>query len=442
MIGNGEEYSGALLEKPDEKLGGWLKFCQFFSSPKQENLHKLRGRIDCIESMRTLISTWIVFCHFIGPKEELLQEHMYYTANLLYNNQGSVYGFLVLSGFVTHWTCRDLSFDTLKDAKAFYLRRFTRVIFTYEVTVLLLFLLRCGQGGDSSHFLDTLKTYIIYVFGLQAWFTWSETQVYSGPLFAFSPPHWTLSALAFCWLLYPLVAKYVIGRRSWFYSCFLTCAAIFVGLAHRRVHGGTPNDYAAGWGDFQGYYWFPPYSFEVFVLGLFGAEVAANIPLERAMTANMASVSIDICFVLFLGCNITNWDVEYLRTPVAYGIYLRSLWLLVGCMLAVKTESLFLGSSMCSWLAGFAKYSMAMWLFQMPLAIALNTFATGRVVQWPMFGPHLGFLFFFAILICVSVTFVHFSEGSQFVSGRAVDGKGESKAEEEPILKKAQKIAV
>jgi len=380
------------------------------------NLHKERGIIKSIEAVRFIIATWIVFCHYFDYNAMNFE----YLKNLVYNNQGSVYGFIVISGFMTHWTSRNIEFNGPKSISDFYSKRFLRIYVTYFIAVMMAFIVR--YPGLTTKFDQTTEYTVsshlgftgINLLMLQSWFVGTPDEVYDGPAFALGAPFWTISSLAFCWLVYPLVSHYCITRGK-ARTTIRDIVIIFgLGILHRTLNPGDENNYCAGWGPYQGFFWFPPANLPLFYVGAFGAELAATFYEQgrRSIFRNhrhswfTMGLLVDLLFILFFYFNVSNMDVK-LGLHYSLGCYTRTIPILLGCIISTQHESLIFGSRLFSPAHWAAQFALAMYVFQSPLvqifeAVAFSGFP---VIEWPKYQDPVIFGLFYGTLIVFSAIY-------------------------------------
>jgi len=379
------------------------------SQPVSTLLHVERGQMLGVESLRFIISLWIAVCHYYIPKEQVENKYLY---NLIYNNQGSVFGFIVLSGFITHWTTRGSVFNSFGSIGSYFKRRYTRIYLCYWLSCLWSMLVRWPGFGDR-RWKATTEMHIqnsAYVFlGLQSWFAWDQWEVDTGPAFWLAAPYWTISSLTFCWFCYPLVNR-LIERNDYKVAIRDTGLLFTIGCVHRLLRPGTQFDSCSGWGPWQGWWWFPPNAFELFLFGVVGAEVAASIPHTRLKNSKIVGILIDLSFTTYLVLNMTNWDKTYFL-HYSLDCFFRTVFVLIGCILSTQSESFILGSKLCWPIQYLAKYSLGIYLFQSPFATTFQYFLNRKfpLESWPHFDvPH--FTIYFILLTMISAFYVHVIE--------------------------------
>lgn len=374
------------------------------------NFHIMRGQMLALEALRFLIAWWVVFCHHYLGQEEIESSYM---KNLVYNNQGSVYAFVVISGFVTHWTSRDIQFSSVQTIANYLKRRYLRIYLAYGLAVFFAFIMRFPKVSQthvsvSTHLFNTTMTAL----GLQSWFTWTENGVYTGPAFSLAAPFWTISSLIFCWAMYPLFARFFVHRGSISVAVRDTVLILLLGVVHRLLRPGNIDNPCSGWGPYQGWHWFPPNILGLFLLGVYGAELAASLQCyrEKISSSTICAISIDLLFLLYFVLNMTNWDVDYLGLHYSLDCFARTVPILIGLILCTMTESFLFGSKFMFPLQYLAKYALAIYVFQTPLAQLFQGTMTGfPVVQWPHFAL-VTFYAYFACLLALSMVYYNVLE--------------------------------
>lgn len=385
------------------------------------NFHRLRGQMLGIESLRFLIAWWVVFGHHYLRKSEINSTFFY---NLEYNNQGSVFAFIVISGFVTHWTSRDNQFSSLTSVATYMKRRYMRIYMAYGLAVFFAFIMRwpgvsISDVTVSKHLYNTAITAL----GLQSWFTWTAAGVYSGPAFSLAAPFWTISSLIFCWAMYPLVSRFFIQRGSISVATRDTLLIFILGVVHRLLRPGNRHEVCSGWGPYQGWWWYPPNTMTLFLLGMYGAELAASLQCYRDWvgSSRLCAIAIDLLFLIFFVLNGTNWDVEKLGLHYSLDCYFRTAPVLLGCILCTMRESFILGSRFMFPLQYLGKYSLAIYVFQTPFAQLFKGITESfPVAQWPHF--HLAeFYTYFVCLLAFSIAYGQLIEARLFSKTRALE---------------------
>jgi len=408
-------------------------------------LHKMRGCLTSIESIRFLVALWVFYVHFgPGHSSETEMGRM-----AIVNNQGSVFCFIVISGFITHWTSRDVTFQSGQEIQQFYIRRFGRLLFAYEVAVLCSTIIRTpglfvtAPGGEAitkdmvkHHFVDSAIVALL----MQSWYVGSATEVYEGPAFHLSAPIWTCSSLAFAWLCYPIISKFLTSRNSLTLAMWGLFFSIAIGVVHRMLHPGAPLNIYSGWGDYQGYYWFPPYILPLYCAGHYSAEIAASLYEPGGLVRWNAftepetvflRLSVDLLFFApFLG-NMSHYD-ESLIDNMQFGPFARALPTGVACMLATWQEGYFFGSSFMNPIQRLAKYSLVMYIFQMPFMEVFTALVWkgGVIDTWPKLSYFYSSVAMVGLLI-FSYLFVTFVEDRVFT--RSIDKVDSAQAPEERL---------
>jgi len=253
--------------------------------------------------------------------------------------------------------------------------------------------------------------------------------IYGGPCFLLSSALWTISALMFAWLVYPGVSQFLVTRNSFLWPLvgFLVCFAC--GAVHRLLIPGSPEDHSAGWGPYQGYFWFPPFVLPLFFMGVYAAELAASMhngtaPMQfRSVGPQLATVlrlGIDFVFVMLFLVSAT--DIDLAMMHYSLGPFVRTLWLVLGLILSTHTEGFLLGSVLFYPIQCAGMYSLPIYLFQMPVAQLLSSTQYGfPVPKWPHFHSDLMWCCFQTCLYGFAYMYVHFIEDDD--TTRSIDGR-------------------
>lgn len=383
------------------------------------NVHVKRGQVLAIESLRLIIALWVVYCHHYANQEQV--ENSFFR-NLIYNNQGSVFAFVVLSGFMTHWTSRDIEFNSLEVVTSYMKRRYSRIYAAYALAVIFACIMRM-PGVTFTHVTTKEHAFntVIVALGLQSWFTWTEMGVYDGPAFSLAAPFWTISALWFAWAVYPLFSRFFIHRGSVSVAFRDTLLIFAIGCMHRFLRPGHEGQPCSGWGPYQGWWWFPPNCLGMFLLGAYGAELAASLyPYRETIRSSpVTAISIDVLFVIYLVLNGTNWDVQ-MGLPRDLDCFSRTVPVLIGCILATQQESLIFGSKLFFPLQQGAKYALAVYVFQTPFAQLYLGITHGfPMEQWPHFPSPHEFIPYLSCLFIVCMLYFHLIEEKFFARSTA-----------------------
>lgn len=152
------------------------------------------GRLDSLNTMRLFAALAIFLVHV-----DLYQPIPHLSGLLEVGKAGTTY-FIILSGFVLTWT------HTSKDTIGwFYWRRFSRIWPLLAITSLLAVFVMYGPFGTSQRPPDLAFWTSSTIFLFQGWL---PDNVFHAP----NDVTWTLSAIAFYYLLFPFVIRFVVNR--------------------------------------------------------------------------------------------------------------------------------------------------------------------------------------------------------------------------------------
>jgi peptidoglycan/LPS O-acetylase OafA/YrhL len=120
--------------------------------------------------------------------------------------------FFVLSGFVLSWSCVDDD-GRVPSRVRFYAARVARLLPVHALSLVIVFPIVVGlwrrahdAGLAGSFAVDVVGTGALVVACVQAW--WPQTAL------AWNPPAWSLACEVFFYLVFPLVAGWLLGRGS------------------------------------------------------------------------------------------------------------------------------------------------------------------------------------------------------------------------------------
>ena len=399
-----------------------------------EHVHRRRGRIETLETIRVAMVLWIIQHHFMAPqlfgnsKEESLGQFWgTISRGLTLNNQAACYAFISLSGFVTHWTSRHTDFSgfPMSTIPAYCKRHLGRIFFSYEAACLMGYLVTfpgfCPARTDIwNHNKQAFWSFT----ALQSWFGLYSERVSFNTVLYINPPLWTISSLFFCWLMYPIYSILLVRKKNLLLAgCGVLFWSVFMYGAFTRWPGpDSPNEMREG--PWQGWYWFPPLSFPTFIVGVYMAEISAklNIPKHDMVQQTFWGTIGCASFFAFMWLNAYDSDMKYLGVGYQYVNWFRLfLCLLPVVIAAAGSESFILGSVLCYPLQKLGEYALAMYVFQSPVMSLVKYAISGEVKWWPAYSNVAHFALGFAVLTLFSVCFVEFVEKTIWGFDRSAD---------------------
>jgi len=130
---------------------------------------------------------------------------------LIYRGGVPVQCFIMLSGLVTHYAYSTRVHDTMTQKIRFYAKRFGAVILSYYTVIFLMLFLTHMQCGELVPGVSPCTDPGYKGFDLQQWLNvlWillmSQSIAHPAWPFFLHGPSWTISTLAYLWLLYPFL---------------------------------------------------------------------------------------------------------------------------------------------------------------------------------------------------------------------------------------------
>lgn len=374
-----------------------------------------RTKIQTIETLRTWLMFWIVTHHYfvqsrsvdiLGPFEATWR-------TMMRNNQSGAFAFIALSGFITHYTMRSrLIFPADNVWFEYFLRRFPRILFTFEMAVLLAYIFTLPALCDNfPSYWEQFTVSLPTIFGVQTWFglreDWNEKYVY--PL---NGPTWTVSTLLACWVAYPICAKYLLPNK--YTSLIFGTAAVFsLGMffCWTFPEPSWHTQKQSHFGPYMGFMWFPPLCFPQFFTGVFIAEASSRLKFNPSNSTQwVVSVTSLAMILLFWACVMFDIDVTF-GLHFQYVNYARIMPFLLGAALATHSEALLLGGPLCAPLQWFGKYTLAMYVFQAPWMRVFDAMIHGFPVRfWPFFPSFRLWGLCMALFSCFCVFWTRYVE--------------------------------
>lgn len=256
--------------------------------------------------------------------------------------------FFILSGFILTYTTTTTPIDQNNTKRAFYLARFARIYPVYALGLLASIPIVLWLGFDeeimpvgASHQISSI---IVHASLLQGWIPHMA--------FHWNPPGWSLSAEAFFYALFPLLAPMLIRQNtrsiiiiaalSYGASLAIPLACHALGLVNMHVPGSGSAAISA-----KLYMFFPLIRLPEFILGIAAACLFLR---ERRTVSRYALVLLWIGFVgIVIGLQIGGiWIPQLMMNNGALGLFAtflilglaatppNSLSTLLGCRLMVR----------------------------------------------------------------------------------------------------------
>ncbi|GMI32941.1 hypothetical protein TeGR_g10207 [Tetraparma gracilis] len=193
----------------------------------------VRKNLDAIAGIRFGCTLWIVLEHYLCVWSYSAKEPISLLGNLVPRGQIPVEFYIVLSGFITHYAYRSKmrsleGEEWRKQSLKYLFKRFARCFPAYYVALFLCVAFEKWSGEWESQGLTNEHIWLEATW-VQAWVQFMEKEQWFGLEYdpdnlryprglggvGFNPVAWTMSTLAFCWVVYPLLALLVdgVGRR-------------------------------------------------------------------------------------------------------------------------------------------------------------------------------------------------------------------------------------
>eukprot|EP00397_Hematodinium_sp_SG-2012_P012492 GEMP01012663.1.p1 GENE.GEMP01012663.1~~GEMP01012663.1.p1 ORF type:complete len:468 (+),score=49.72 GEMP01012663.1:222-1625(+) len=417
-------------------------------------VHHVRGRMMSVETIRVILTLWVIQHHFLVTylnetwKEQILGGFLgTISRGLSMNNQAAPVAFIAISGFMTHWTSRHIAFSVSDKAgigyftaivrrfnaaqvASFIKRRVGRVFFSHTIacvaSIIMLWPSFVGPSQNSAVSAETvsehLRRSLPALFGVQAWFA----NVDSAFTFQYTLypnfPAWTISSLMFCWVIYPLYSTLLVKKNDMKTSVFGILFWSAVMYACYTVWPGEDSTSSTRSGVFQGFFWFPPMVIPQFAVGIYYAEIAANINFPK--NALMTLVRIAMSFVGFLAFFSYMWFNAYDTDIILYGAgyqyvcWFRMHLVMVSVFLsAIGVESFLIGQFVSAPFYKLGEYSLQLYLWHAPICRLVYAFFLGPINNWPVFFNTAQFVFYFIVLVVFSIVYVDVIE-KRLIAGR------------------------
>jgi len=405
--------------------------------PIQSKVHFLQT----LAFIRVILVIWVIQHHYLCPSllsddKEIILGPIFgsISRNLTMNNQSAVYASIALSGFSTHWSsihpkCR-IPVLQWEELYSFWKRRFFRTMFTYQVSGFAVFIITCplwASGYLRSNVSVSRHTYgwIEYMFGIQSWYgTISENQTILRVMYL-NMPAWTISSLIFSWILYPLyvfcirqfsqskeensttynilaIGAHCCAIIGW--TCLMMCAF------YRWPGIDLPQETREG--PFQGFYWYPPAVFPEFAVGIHYAEIAKKLKITNPVMLSMAQVTGFSSLCAFLYFSATDWDYFNMGIGFQYLNWYRLHLCIIPVMFAATgAEAILISHWICKPFIWWAKYALALYLFQHPIVCLVAAILNSEnITWWPHFEDVPKFLIYLGILCLFSVVYTEWCE--------------------------------
>ncbi|CAK9084922.1 Hypothetical protein (Fragment) [Durusdinium trenchii] len=207
------------------------------------------GQFQHLNGARSLVAFWIVCAHYM-PKGTATGDFL---NGAVFRVNVAVCFFVVVSGFVTHWTSEGRPLESVNELLHFYVRRLSRVLVTFWLAMLWAVYLQHKNGQELQ--VDYVVRCLCLV---EQWVHWCP-----------NGPSWFVFALLPSWILYPLTRKLVYlaeeiggGAGLLFFQAFLFLSsagpAVYLLLVHGNITMQEHSDMT---------FW-PPSQMSDFVLGM------------------------------------------------------------------------------------------------------------------------------------------------------------------------------
>ena len=303
--------------------------------------------------------------------------------------------FVVMSGFITHWSYGKRLRTGELSVGGFYIRRLSYIILTTYVAMTMSILVVLVVPAYRSSFMPSAWT-LLSCFGFVA--HWIRPSTWCP-----APPSWTIEALIPSWLLYPFLRRLLEridaqhGSGALLLSALLVYLVSFGPLFALYLHQG----YQLTWGQYATDFMWPPAQLGDFAIGVITAICSQKDESSEGWIgkAVLADVSLLACvgLVLFLPPPATHAECEANSSALlTHGLALAIAAFIYGsrkggiCAFFLSHPAL----------VSLGKYSFEVYLFQWPLLAMFRQLCQ----QWPL-APD-AFMAFLLLLWLVAGTYV------------------------------------
>lgn len=216
----------------------------------------------------------------------------------------AVEGFILLSGYVTHYAYASKQYNSATAILRYYARRFGAVLFSYYATWLVMLILSigaCASGAciSNDHMLNPVYSITRGALSLLMLQSFEPTEPYFP-----NGPAWTISTMGLLWLLYPFLRKLLqrpLAQRPLLLCvCACACTQMPIWAAFVATAGGVQVPPAEGEGPptverfymtermYLWLYHFPVFRLGDFTMGMALAELASAATSAGADNAAQA----------------------------------------------------------------------------------------------------------------------------------------------------------